>query len=369
MQHGENGARESFSSNAVRLSMREWLAVFIVLVLAALFTGDVWRKIEPFNPTADYRTPYDLSEDYGFFERFCGRMRDENQILVFGDSFVWGQYVEMDQTLTHFLNQQTGAERFVNAGLDGAHPMALGGLLENYCSNLSGVDVVVHLNLLWLSSAQADLQTDREFRFNHPRLVPQFTPWLPSYRQSLSGRIGIVISRHVPVFDWGRHVQITYFEDSDLARWTVENPYENPLSRVTFSLPEPEDDNLASAQPWSAQGRAQQDLPWVELDSSLQWQAFRRSVEKLRARGSRVAVLIGPLNEHMLTPSDVGTYRGIQRGVETWLMENDFTHYSPSMLPSGLYADLSHPFGQGYALIAEEIWAQGMSGWTRTPAR
>ena len=50
-------------------------------------------------------------------------------------------------------------------------------------------------------------------------------------------------------------------------------------------------------------------------------------------------------------------------------MENDLTHFSPSTLPSGLYADLSHPFGPGYALLAEDIWGQGMSGWTRTPAR
>ena len=50
-------------------------------------------------------------------------------------------------------------------------------------------------------------------------------------------------------------------------------------------------------------------------------------------------------------------------------MENDFTHFSPTTLPSGLYADLSHPFGQGYALLAEDIWGQGMSGWTRAPVR
>lgn len=367
MQHRKSEANGVFSSNAVRLSMREWCAVLVVLALAALFTGDLWRRIEPFDPTADYRMPYDLGEDYWLFDRFCSRMREEKNILVFGDSFVWGQYVEEDQTLTHFLNQQAGAKRFVNAGLDGANPLAMGGLLEHYCTDLSDVDVIVHLNLLWLSSAQTDLQTDREFSLNHPRLVPQFTPWLPSYRQSISGRIGIVLSRYVPVFDLDRHVQIAYFDNSDLAHWTVENPYENPLSRVTLRLPDPADDSLPNAQAWSVQGRAQQDLPWVELDSSLQWQAFRRSVEKLRARGNRVAVIIGPLNEHMLTPSDVGQVRAILRGAEDWLRANNFTYYSPSTLPSSLYADLSHPLAEGYALLAEELWAQGVSGLTRTP--
>ena len=78
--------------------------------------------------------------------------------LVFGDSFVWGQYVEEDQTLTHFLNQEAGRERFVNAGLDGLHPLAMGGLLRHHYAGMRIADVVLHLNLLWMSSPQADLQ-------------------------------------------------------------------------------------------------------------------------------------------------------------------------------------------------------------------
>jgi hypothetical protein len=365
MQHGSGKAHEVFSSNAVRLSTREWSVVIVVLAVVALFTGRVWQRIEPFDPVADYRIPYDLAEDYWFFDRFCGETTDENKVLVFGDSFVWGQYVENDETLTHFLNQQAGAERFVNAGLDGAHPMALGGLLEHHCSGLGDRDVVVHLNLLWLSSAQADLQMDREFRLNHPRLVPQFTPWLPSYRQSVSGRIGIVVSRYVPVFDWGRHVQITYFDNSDLVRWSVEHPYANPLGVVTLRMPEPGDDRIPTAEPWSVRGRVQQDLPWVELEGSVQWLAFRRVVERLQARRSRVAVIIGPLNEHMLAPPDVGAYRRLLDGAETWLRDNNFTYYSLSTLPSDLYADLSHPLGQGYAQLAEQLTAQGLSSWPR----
>ena len=36
------------------------------------------------------------------------------------------------------------------------------------------------------------------------------------------------------------------------------------------------------------------DPPWVELGASLQWAQFRRAVEILVARGSRVFVVVGP---------------------------------------------------------------------------
>jgi len=347
---------DTFSSNAVRLSIREWGVVLAVMALGAFLISPLWMRMERFELLVDYRIPFELSEDYWFFDRYCGVAAKANKTLVFGDSFVWGQYVDGGESLTHFLNQEAGSEKFVNAGLDGAHPMALEGLIEHYCGDLRNVDVFLHLNLLWLSSPQADLQTEREFRFNHPRLVPQFRPRIPAYREPVSGRFGILLARQVPVFDWVRHLQEAYFESTDLAAWTLENPYDNPLREVTLVIPESGAGNRNDALPWSVRGQGQQEPPWVSLENSLQWQAFQRLVQFLRARGNRVFVVIGPLNEHMLSTSNAEEYRGLLNDARVWMAENDLTFFLPPILPSDLYADLSHPLSQGYAILAEEIW-------------
>ena len=347
-----------FSSNAVRLSIREWCFVVVVLALTLGAAGGVWKRMERFEPPVDYRMPYDLTEDYWLFNRFCGLVTTEGKTLVLGDSFIWGQYVPKDATLTHFLNEKAGWDRFVNAGLDGAHPLALGGLVRHHCAGLRDGEVILHLNLLWLSSPQADLQGERALNVNHPRLVPQFSPPVPAYGESVDGRIGIVLARNVPLFEWVRHLQKAYFGSRDLARWVLENPYENPIRRLTLTLPESEDNNHPDAQPWFFQSQGLQDLPWVSLESSLQWQAFQRLLSLLRTRGNRVIVVVGPLNEHMLSPANAEVYREVLENAEAWLEENGIPFLAPSTLPSDLYADLSHPLSQGYALLAEEIWGE-----------
>jgi len=348
-----------FSSNDVRLSVREWIGVAAVLVAAVIFTGGIWRRIEPFDPGADYRMPYDLAEDYWLFNRYCGEMLDRDRVLVFGDSVVWGQYVEHDRTLTHFLNRQAGSVRFANAGLDGAHPVALDGLLEHHC-DMNHRDVVLHLNLLWLTSPQSDLQDGQGARLNHPRLIPQFVRRPPAYRAPLSDRIGVVISRALPSLAWSRHVQMAYFDNADLAGWSVSRPYTNPLDALTLRLPDPSAHRSRAAVPWSVRGRTQPDVPWVALDESVQWAAFQHLVARLHARGNRVTVIVGPLNEHMLVPGDVQTYQGMVAEAERWLRERGIASHVPSTLPSDLYADLSHPLADGYALLAEQLWARGM---------
>jgi hypothetical protein len=356
MSIDRNRASEAFSSNAVRLSIREWCALFVVLGLATFLGGGLWKRIEAFDPPVDYRIPFGLSEDYWLFNLYCGWLSEENKTPVFGDSFVWGQYVGKEESLTHFLNQEAGSERFANAGLDGAHPMALGGLIEHHCAELRNRDVILHLNLLWLSSQQADLPLERELHFNHPRVVPQFTPRLPSCKEPISGRIGTVMARYLPVFDWVRHVQAVYLEDTDLGRWTLQHPYDDPLSQISLDPPGSGEGRDPDAQPWFVDGRGGQKLPWVELETSQQWRGFQRAIEVLRARGNRVYVIIGPLNEHMITPSNAEVYRGMLRGAETWLRDHGLAYSRLPLLPSESYADLSHPLGPGYAFLAEQIW-------------
>ena len=356
MSHRRDPDSTAFSSNVVRLSIREWCAVLGLFAVAVAVIGGVWRSVYKFEPSPDYRIPYELSEDYWLFDRYCGLTDGEGRTLVFGDSFIWGQYVDRDQTLTQALNRRVASERFVNAGLDGAHPLALRGLIQFHCSGLKDDDVILHLNLLWLSTPQADLQTERDADFNHPRLVPQFAAEIPSYREPLSDRIGIVIGRHLPLSDWVRHLHILHFDGADLGRWTLENPYRNPFRQITLDPAAYDSDSHPDGQAWTSRGQNQRDLPWVELSTSLQWQAFRDLVEMLRGRGNRVLVLIGPLNEHMLRPASLQANRGILEGVERWLREGGVTYLTLPTLPSDLYVDLSHPLAEGYTLLAEAFW-------------
>ncbi len=91
-------------------------------------------------------------------------------------------------------------------------------------------------------------------------------------------------------------------------------------------------------------------------DNCWVWQAFRRLVGTLQERGNRVFVLVGPLNEHMLDPVNAVLYRDILQGAESWLEHQGIPHFIPPVLPSDVYADLSHPLSQGYAILAQDLW-------------
>ena len=344
-----------FGSNCVRLSGREWSVVAIV-VSALFFLGPtLWERLEEFEPEPDYRLPYVLSSDYWLYERYCRWACSQGETLVIGDSVVWGHYVSQDQTLSHYLNEIAGDNRFANLGVDGIHPAALDGLLRYYGEDISNKTVILHLNPLWMSTPKHDLQSEKEFRFNHPRLVPQFLPRIACYTESVPNRIGIVLERKTPLLSWASHLRTAYFNKMDLSSWTMQHPYELPFRALTFELPEPKE-TTEQDQPWNARGGTKQSFPWVSLESSVQWKFFRRAVENLREHGNTVFVLIGPFNEHMLKDKSLETYRSIKAGVETWLRENKVPYYLPAPLPSDLYADASHPLGGGYAMLARRLF-------------
>lgn len=348
------------NSNAVRLTGRQWLAAGGILLALMLSAPRLWRHAERFHPGPDYRIPYEFSSDYWLYRRYSDWAGAREKIAIIGDSVVWGHYVSPDATLSHYLNAATGSDRFVNLGLDGTHPAALQGLLAHYAGSLAGRAVVLQFNPLWLTSEKHDLQTPKEFHFNHAKLVPQFVPKIPCYRASLSTRLWAITERYVPFFSWTSHLKIACFEGLDLPGWTLEHPYGNPLacrsSLVARGWPVEDEGVLQGTNnDERATNSTSTNVAWVTLDSSLQWRFFRRAVEQLRQRGCRLFVLVGPLNEHMLNDEDAATYEQIKDGIRTWLRTHDVPHAVPSPLPVALYADLSHPRADGYAQLAAEI--------------
>ena len=362
----ETAPANPFASHGVRLSGRQWAGIACVLVAAVVLVPAAWPAVERFGPGPDYRVPYALSADYWLFGRYCRWAARQSGTPFLGDSVIWGGYVEPDQTLPHYLGELSG-RRFLNMGVDGLHPAAMAGLVSYYAGALRDMDVVVHCNPLWMSSPRYDLQTERASAFNHPRLVPQFLPRIPSYHAPWSDRIDVVIGRSLPFFGWLDHLRLAYFDQMDIAAWTLEHPYANPFVAPTRGLPEGQGPGEHDARAWTERGLTQQDFPWVELDRSFQWGSFGQVLDVLQERGNRVFVLVGPLNEHMLTPDSRAAYQKLRDGICARLRERVVAYCAPAVLPSELYADTSHPLAGGYALLAREVLAGLQSA--RFPAR
>ena len=345
-----------FGSNYVRLTGYEWLIVAVTISALFYFVPKLWEQVEKFKPGSDYRLPYKLSDDYWLFTRYCQWVRSTEKMLVVGDSVIWGHYVSKDNTLSGYLNKIAGRDMFVNMGVDGIHPVALAGLLRYYGHDITGKNVILHFNPLWMSSEKHDLQIEKEFNFNHPELVPQFIPKIPCYKTSFSVRIKSVIERYISFFSWTSHLKRTYFDNMDPPRWTLEHPYENPLKNITLQLPVSNNYNGNENIPWYEKGVTKQDIQWIAIETSLQWRFFRHSVQFLKKRGNRVFVLVGPFNEHILKDASIDVYQQMKRNIKDWLQQNNIPYYMPEALPSEMYCDASHPLSEGYAELAKQLF-------------
>jgi hypothetical protein len=357
--------------NEMRLRASHWVLVFGSVLLAVTLTPALWKKLERFDTGPDYRIPYALSKDYWLYERRLQRIASTN-IIVLGDSVVWGEYVLPDGTWSHFLNRETGAtNRFINGGVNGLFPLALEGLVRCYGQTLRHRKVMLHCNVLWMTSPKADLSTDKEEQFNHSALVRQYFPRIPCYRADANERLNAIVERNVPFLAWVSHLQNAYFGQKSIPKWTLEeeggdparypNAYRNPFSQITLTVPpEPPDDPQRGPQsprhkPWSTNATGTARFEWVGLDKSLQWHAFQRVIQLLRERGNDVLVVVGPFNEHIMAEENRPALRRVRDGVADWLTKNDVSYLVPEPLPSALYADASHPLTEGYQLLAKRL--------------
>ena len=350
-------AGEPFASHEFRLSMRQWAVVSALVILVLTMVSPLWQRIEPLAVSKDHRMPYELSEDYWLYSRLGLAAAKRSRTLVVGDSVIWGQYVTPAETLTGHLNVLAGDSRFVNLGLNGAYPAALSGLIEHYCKTLCNQSILLHCNPLWLASDRHDLRaTTKRASINHPGLLPQFVPWLACYDAMIDERLQVVAERTLPYNSWAKHLRVAYFHNADIPAWTVEHPDRNPVTAITLKLPAPQARPRRKGVSWMASGLQRTAFPWVELDSSVQWDCFKRLLKVLTARGNRVFVCIGPLNEHMLTDQSRQVYLAVRSGMQNYLKDNDIPYVVPEVLPSEFYADASHPLSKGYELLARSLY-------------
>ena len=345
-------------SNGIRLSMGEWAFVAVVTVLGGWMAMATWSEDPAAGTTPDYRLPHELNEDYWFFRQVASRAAVEAEVAVFGDSVIWGAYVRRGGTLPAQLSRSE--MRFANLGIQGAHPAALAGLIEHHATAIRGRAVILHVNPLWMSSRRLDLQEDKEFRFNHPDLIPQFTPWVPSYKATADARLGAVVRRNAGFLLWTRHLQFACYDGLGIPAWTIENPDADPFVPLTLPTPPATVEPLEKPMTWSARGIRPQRYNWVDAKTSFQWSEIRRAIEILRSRGNRILVLVGPLNEHAMTDVTRSGYRQLRDQLVSWLRDHDVLTLAPEVLPTDTYADVSHPIRSGYRLLAEEIRQSGL---------
>jgi hypothetical protein len=371
------GSDVPLSVNEMRLGPRHWLAAVAILLGCAWGIPRLWKHVERFETGPDYRIPYQLSKDYWLYqwrlERIAAAAAAPAPVPVLGDSVIWGEYVRPDGTLPHFLGQETGQPgRFVNCGVNGLFPLAMEGLLRDYGGSLRRCKVIVHCNVLWMSSPRADLSSKKEQEFNHSRLVPQFSPRIPCYRADASERLSAVIERHVGFFGWVSHLDNVSFDQRSIPAWTLQaddsqpprypNAWRDPLKQITLAVPTEADDDPDRGpasprhKPWTAgEAAAPARFEWVDLDASLQWPAFQRLVGLLQGRGCDVLVVLGPFNEHMVAQKQRPAFHKLREGIATWLAAWHIPHVLPETLPSELYADASHPLTEGYHELARGI--------------
>ena len=366
----ENGQLPISDSAAVRLTARQWLCALGMSFAFAWLLPVAWTAFETFEPVPHYRVPYELSNDYWLYERWLDQLPPD-VIPVVGDSVVWGEYTAHDGTLPRFLGDATGRP-FANAGINGLYPLALWGLIEHHGDALANRRVLLHCNLLWMSDPEADMQLAKEQVFNHPALVPQFTPRIPCYRADTDTRLGRTLERRLEPLSWVRHLQQTYFGQKSAPEWTLTDDGKfPPMYPYTYRLPVgvPLSVELPSAKrglaserhkPWSANQSGQANMEWVTPEGSLQVQAFRRLAKWLQGRGSDLLVVVGPLNEHMMNDATREKHLGFRIAVAAWLSAEGIRFVVPEALPSGGFADASHPLTQGYERLAKRLAADPM---------
>ncbi len=340
-----------FSSNGVRLNIRQWIFVISFCVIAIITLPSIWKIIEKFSPGDDYRLPYQLGSDYWFYQRYSELACSKYETVIIGDSVIWGHYVTKNQTLSHYLNELSGESKFANLGVDGMHPAALEGLVRYYGKDIKNKNIILHLNLLWLSSPKHDLQTEKDFRFNHPKLVAQFTTKIPCYTAPFTSRLSIALERYFAFPSWVSHLNIVYFQNTNMPAWTLENPYKNPLGAIDSKLLEEKPRDTVASENKTSSG----DFQWVQADTSLQWKFFRNTIKLLQGRKNKIHVLIGPFNENMLSGESLDNYLKLKSEIEKWFDQNNISYFSPSALPAELYNDASHPTSQGYETLAKEL--------------
>ena len=329
------------------------IVLFVVGVAIALpRASDAHRE---FTLTPDNRMPRESSEDYWFMNATAGLAAEEHDALVLAiRSSGASSSIGTRRCPTTSTSKRVSSPSPTSGST--APSLALEGLVEHYAGGIAGKKVLLQCNPLWLSSLKTDLQHP-DAEVNHARLVPQFVPRIPAYKDEISPRLGVLVNGSWPSTS-GRTIcskrttGLTGRTTSPAGRWT---PYANPLAPLQSPLPVPDDKAREDSGPWKKRGVMEQDYDWIDMDKSLQWPAFQRVADLAAARQPGVRRR-RPLQRTHADAREPGSLREGQEHDRGLLKANDIAHAVPPALASEQYADASHPIAAGYEVMAEELW-------------
>jgi len=363
-----------YGSMPLRLTVGQWLLTAVLLLVALLALPRLAASADAVRPSADDRIPYDFSNDYWLAERWFAAAARDHDVLLLGDSVVWGEYVAPGETLSAELNRQCGSAAFANLGMNGLHPAALYGLLRYHGAAVRDRDVILVLNSLWMSSPRQDLRyvpsADEDLSerpLNHPAMLPQFWPRIASFGAPFESRAGVVLERSLPGLAWISHLRTKgawYAARADgdpaaaeaaVSGPRIDLPQAHPFAALRRPVPLAENAPHSAPQPWTERGLAATTIPWPAAAESVQWRFFRQAVELLRQRGNRVLVWVSPFNPYLQTPAGRAAHAAMVHDMVAWLEANQVPVTCGTAPPSEEYADASHPLAPGYARLAREL--------------
>ncbi|OGV34318.1 MAG: hypothetical protein A2020_04535 [Lentisphaerae bacterium GWF2_45_14] len=347
-----------FSSNAVRLSLKEIAIGFFIFVICVFcIIPFLWRHFEKLEFEKDFRLAEQFRDDYWIYEKWANEAAEKYPVIFLGDSVIWGMYVNNENTLPAKLNRLAGKELVANLAIDGMHSVAMEGLLENYAKGIKNKTVILHYNPLWMNSRDYDLSGEKPMRIHHPRLIPQFFNKPASYDEDLTTRMDAVKEKTLPFFRLVNHIRLAFFENADFMEWMIENPYSNPAQELCKKLEICEKEkNTNSNDDWSKKGISRQNWDWLPLEKSRQWKAFGEILDILKNNNNKVLVMVGPINPYMLTDESLARYRKLQDDIKTSLERRNIQSCIVPDMPSEAYADASHPLEKGYQIIANKLY-------------
>ena len=102
------------------------------------------------------------------------------------------------------------------------------GLVRDNANVLHDRKIIVHCNLLWMSSPKADLEHTGSGALQS---LDAGAAVSPANSQLFGGCIAAhdaLIDRKVPYFSWVGHIENCYYDQKSISRWTLEDDGQEP---------------------------------------------------------------------------------------------------------------------------------------------
>ena len=239
------------------------------------------------------------------------------------------------------------------------HPIALAELLTYHAPAVANTRVILQFDPLWLMQEGPSSPHGRAVLFNRPDLIPRLAGHFAGPFRNVVSLSWSHLLTNSPLKDWGDRLADTRI---DFLAWSLDHPYESPLQAISSALPPSEDRHPLKLDSWNRHSTALVVTRFDRLDQDIQWQAFLRILSLLELRGNEVLVVLGPMNEHMMSAETLEAYRALKTEMAESLRARHARYFLPTALPSGHYGDICHPLGAGYAELAREL-LEKESGW------